>query len=81
MPLTFSDEDGRKMRALQAQLTAILMRANDQHLEAAVAVFALIRCARILLDKYPPTARAALLDVVTAFLAHADVEEKSLILT
>lgn len=82
MAPTFSENDFRRMAALQADLTTVLNRANDQHLEAAVAAFALLRCARILLDKYPSESRQALLEVVVAFLRHDQViEEHPLLVT
>jgi len=76
MALTFSEDDSRRMQALQADLTTVLARANDQHLEAAVAAFALLRCARVLIDKYPAETRQALLEVVVAFLRRDDVQER-----
>jgi hypothetical protein len=80
MSLTFSDDDARRMRALQLELMEVLRRANDQHLEAAIAAFACVRCARALLDKYPETGRRALTDLVVAFLEHADPPEAGRIL-
>jgi hypothetical protein len=71
MPLDFSEADAAKMRALQVELSLVLRRANDQHLEAAVAAFACIRCARALLDQYPDAARVSLITLVVAFLEHA----------
>jgi hypothetical protein len=73
MALTLSESDGEKMRELQRALTDVLMRANDQKLEAALAVFACVRCARTLLDLYGPDVRAQLADVVIAFLKHEDM--------
>jgi hypothetical protein len=69
MPMQFSLDDGQKMRELEAALEVVLKRANDQHLEAAVAAFALLRCARRLLMNYPDPTRIVLVDqVVVPFL-------------
>lgn len=61
-------EDAKKMLALQQELAVVLRRANDQKLEAAIAVFALVRLARELLDKYPPAVRRTLAVVCSLFL-------------
>jgi hypothetical protein len=74
MALTFSEDDHRKMRALEQDLKVVLKQANDQRLEAAIAAFALIRCARTLLHLYPVNTRAALLSAIFPFLAGSDVE-------
>jgi len=73
MALDFSTESFKQMTELQLELSRVLIRANDAHMEAALAAFACIRCARELLDKYPDKARNELLEVVIAFLRHADV--------
>ena len=77
--LTFSDEQAADMRALQRELAVVLARANAQRMEAAVAAFACVRCARILLDQYPGETRAALLTVVTSFLADGHLEDGGLL--
>jgi hypothetical protein len=64
MALPFKPEDFRRMAELQGALTEVLARANDQKLEAAIAAFALIRCARTLLDHYQPETRAWLVNMV-----------------
>jgi hypothetical protein len=68
----FSDDDARRMRELQLELTLVLRKANDQHLEAVLAAFACVRCARALLDLYNGPTRAELVKVIVAFLEHAD---------
>lgn len=68
MPLTFTDESSQQMHELHAELTTVLRRANDARVEAGIAAFACVRCARILLDLYPDTIRGELLEVVVAFL-------------
>jgi len=77
--LDFSDRQAEQMRALQAELTTVLLRARTERVEAAVAAFALVRCARVLLDQYPAGTRVPLLDVVDAFLRHETVESKLLV--
>lgn len=73
MALDFSPEAFKDMTELQVELSRVLVRANANKMEAGLAAFACIRCARELLDKYPETTRETLLDVVCAFLRHADV--------
>lgn len=73
MALEFSAESFRIMTELQVELSRVLLRANEQKVEAGLAAFACIRCARVLLDQYPEPARDALLEIVVAFLRHADV--------
>ena len=65
----FKEEDAVAMRELQVELSYVLQRANARHMEAALAAFACLRCARILLDKYPANTRAALLEAIYPFLA------------
>ena len=68
MPLTFDEAQARQLREVQAQLLTVLQRANDQRVEAAIAAFACIRCASTLLNLYPDSTRAELLQVVVLFL-------------
>lgn len=74
MPMEFTPEVFQTMTELQIELSRVLLRANSTRMEAGIAAFACIRCARELLDKYPDPARLALLDVVVAFLRHEQVE-------
>jgi hypothetical protein len=68
MAVDFKEADARIVNELQAQLTQVLLRAAEQKVEAALAVFACIRCARVLLERYPPDTRAALLTAIDPFL-------------
>lgn len=78
MPLVFDDTAHRKMRELQKELTTVLLRANEQRMEAGLAAFALARCMRPLLDNYGETAaHRLLLDTIVAFLRHDDVEDEA----
>jgi hypothetical protein len=54
----------QKMTDLQAQLEIVLQRANEQKLEAALAAFALARCARKIMSNYPEQTREMLIDTV-----------------
>jgi hypothetical protein len=60
--LDFTDKQKAEMFALEQQLALVLQRANAQKVEAAVAAFACVRCARILLNLYPEAARGVLVD-------------------
>jgi hypothetical protein len=77
--IEFKDEDFAKMQAVQRDLTTVLLRANADRVEAAVAVFALVRCARPLLDRYNDSTRLALLEVIEAFLHHEPAEPSHLL--
>lgn len=68
MAITFSDDDARTVNEIQASLTTTLLRANELHVEASLAVFALVRCARILLDRYPENTRSMLAGLCARFL-------------
>jgi hypothetical protein len=80
MSLDFTEDEGRRMRELQAELTRVLLRANENRLEAALAVFALARCMRPLIDLYPAAARLPLRDLVVAFLEHGEPEKANKLL-
>lgn len=73
MAMEFTPETFRQMSELQLELSRVLVRANSNRMEAGIAAFACIRCARALLDKYPDKARLELIEVIVAFLKHADV--------
>lgn len=80
MPLTFKPEDFKRMTELQEQLSIVLRRANDNHLEAAIAAFACVRCARTLLELYPVETRVALVEqVVVPFLQGEPFDELGLL--
>lgn len=76
--LDFADEHAlRQMLALEVALGDVLVKANAQRVEAAVAVFALMRHARRLLYLYPVNAQRMLLnDIILPFL-HGEAPEKS----
>lgn len=80
MALTFKPEDFKRMAELQAELTTVLRRANDNKLEAAIAAFACIRCARILMDLYPASTRDELVEqVIVPFLKGEPFDELGLL--
>lgn len=69
MAIEFNMENMRKVRELAKALEAgPLKQANDQKVEAALAIFALCQCARRLLDLYPSVTRAALVEAIIPFL-------------
>jgi hypothetical protein len=69
MALSFKLEDVHKMTALENELAVVLRRANAEHLEAAIAAFACMRCARVLLTLYPEKTREMLVEqVIVPFL-------------
>jgi hypothetical protein len=74
MALTFDPADYEKMVRVENEISHVLLRAKSDRVEAAVVAFALVRCARILLDQYRSTGiRRALAEVMTAFLRHDKV--------
>ena len=80
MDLKFSEQDGEKMRALQAELMVVLLRANQDRVAAHLAAFALIRCVRPLVDAHGDQTRLMLCDLFDAFLRHAPVESNLLVM-
>ncbi len=58
--MNFSEDDARKMRALQSDLTTVLLRAKAHGLSPWIAAFALIRCARLVLTSCEPKTRQML---------------------
>lgn len=80
MALKFDDKAAAEMKALQAKLVEVLLRANAERVEAGVAVFAMARCIRPLLDQYPPATRRVLLDTVILFLEHQDADNPLLVM-
>lgn len=80
MALKFDDKAAADMKALQAKLVEVLLRANAERVEAGVAAFALARCIRPLLDQYPEATRRVLVDTVIAFLEHEDVANPLLVM-
>lgn len=79
MPLEFTEKSARQMREIQQALSVELLKANANKVEAAIAAFACIRCARALLDQYPAATRAVLVDTATAFLEHRDAPNRFLV--
>lgn len=80
MALTFDDKAAAEMRALEIALAEVLLRANANKVEAGIAIFALARCARPLLDQYPPATRRVLLETVVLFLGHQDADNPLLVM-
>jgi hypothetical protein len=74
-----TDADARTVNDLEASLTVVLMRADALNVDASIAVIALCRCARKLLDGYPENQRRTLAEVCARFLEHKG--ESGIILT
>ena len=70
MALSFNDRAFADMTALEQQLAIVLRRANDtKKVEGMIGVFALIRCARVILNLYPDAVRTMFLnDCIIPFL-------------
>jgi hypothetical protein len=65
------------MVGVQKELAVVLNRANERHVEAALAAFALLRLARELFNKYPPAARDMLIEqMAVPFLQGEPAEEE-----
>lgn len=69
--LDFNTEAGEQMRKVQAVITAAVIPFRE-NTEAAIVVFALVRCARILLSLYPEKVRLELVSVLCDFLENRD---------
>lgn len=80
MALEFNDKAAAEMRALGLALAEVLLRANANRVEAGIAVFALARCIRPLLDQYPDATRRVLLDTVILFLEHEEADNPLLVM-
>lgn len=65
--LNFTDEDFRAMRAVQSVLIAALLPFRAKT-EAALVVFALVRCARVMLRLYPEKTQRELLTAIVPYL-------------
>jgi len=65
-----NNADVAQMHELQRIIVnALLPYTNgERRAEAGLAVFALVRCARVLLRKYPKVAQEELLDAIVPFL-------------
>jgi hypothetical protein len=74
----FTQTTVSRMKALQAQLSIVLNRANQERCPADVAAFALARCLRELLDMVPGNGRVMLTDLIVAFLRREDLENDDL---
>jgi hypothetical protein len=69
--IEFKQADFDRMRHVQGEITKAVFPYRET-VEAALVIFALCRCAKILLDLYPPAKRAVLAEVITGFLAGDD---------
>lgn len=69
--LEFNNADAEQMKKVQAIVTSALMPFRHQ-VEAALVIFALVRCARILLNLYPEHVQRQLLGVLCDFLENRE---------
>lgn len=65
--LTFRQSDVDQMQVVQRQIVTTILPFRE-HTEAALVVFALLRCARTLLRLYPESRRKELTRVCVDFL-------------
>lgn len=70
MSLKFDKEQSDRMLFLQAEIEKTLAPYRE-NTEAGIAVFALVRCAKKLLELYPDATRADLTEVIIYFLLGA----------
>lgn len=66
--MQFDQNDFNRMLAIERALVQTLLPFRDGKTESGLAAFALVRCARVLLRRYPPETQKQLLGVITAFL-------------
>lgn len=69
----FTPEDVANMLALEQQLKVVITRTEHENLEPAVAIFAMMRLSRSMLEMYPDLARSALLSAIMPFLRNDQV--------
>ena len=74
MPLEFSGEDVARMGEIRL-VVAKAIRPFSHNTEAALAIGALITNARVLIDKYPPERRAAIVEACRLFLGHDNPDQ------
>ena len=67
MALSFTNADAEQMKTIERALVATLLPFKG-NTEAALVVFALVRCARVMLRLYPEQTKKALLPIMTAYL-------------
>lgn len=65
--LAFRQVDSDQMMKVEHELTTVLVRFKE-HTEASLVIFALLRCARVLLKQYPPATKAQLTRILVDFL-------------
>lgn len=76
--MSFKNEDLQQVERIQGELTKTLLpyRGNT---EAMLAIFALLRCARILLWLYPTSVRDAVLEQAILPFLRGEADEDQLI--
>lgn len=84
MALSFRHEDEQQMKRIQREVVDVLLKYQG-NTEAALPMFALVRCARVLLRKYPKHTQDALRKVLIDYLCgrtepRPDVSASGLIL-
>ena len=67
MPLSFGQAELDRMKRIEQELVAVLLKYRDDT-EAALPAFALVRCARTMLRLYPKPTQQKLTRVVVDFL-------------
>lgn len=67
MSLRFEQADADRMTFLENKISKTIAPYRE-NTEAALAIFALVRCARVLLQLYPLHVQVALIDTLHAFL-------------
>lgn len=65
--ISFKDEDALAMKTVERAVVKTIMPYRER-IEAALVIFALMRCARVLLRLYPPNTQKWILPLVIAFL-------------
>lgn len=73
--IEFKPEDFARMKNAQGEIVKAIVPYSE-NTEAALVIFALCRCAKIMLDLYPPAKRAALVEVIVGFLQGDDRVKK-----
>jgi hypothetical protein len=74
----FTRDSVGELREIERALAAVLNRVNQEgHTEGAIAIFALVRLAREILNRYPADARRMLVDqLLVPFLQHEPIEDQ-----
>ena len=72
MAVTFDREDAKRVRDVGEELMSVLTAGRNAQLDAALAAYACIECARVMLAAYQPLSRTKLLAILVPYLERGE---------